>query len=62
MEEAPISSTGPATPADGLRSGLATIAREIGLRAAKRNPVSYYAVTADTTEFEPIYINPGLGV
>lgn len=39
--------------ADGLRSGLATIAREIGLRAAKRNPVSLYAVTANTTEYEP---------
>lgn len=39
--------------ADGLRSGLATIAREIGLRAAKRNPVSLFAVTANTTEYEP---------
>jgi hypothetical protein len=43
----------PMTAADGLRKGFATIARELGLRAAKRNPVSYYAVSADTTEYEP---------
>jgi hypothetical protein len=41
------------TPIEGLRAGFATIAREIGLRAANRNPVSYYAVSADTSEYEP---------